>query len=602
MIGRHPNIVAGFIGYAFAAALTISAGVAFYLSRMDPHILAGAMSGQLDSAALAEVSVPATSMVQFRAAIAAVAYALLAALLILFGRRIFVPVIDASSAFFGTGRWRNEIVSTFDFRVVVLATAAGAALALAHLNQPMRFDESTTFLNFGTRPVYVALGAYLTPNNHILHSVLMRGSIALFGEEPWAIRLPAYLFGVAAIPLLYAAGRSAFGRETAVIAALLMAGSTYWLDLATNARGYPMLISAFLLALAVAPAALHGNALAIATVILSSSLGAMAVPVMIFPFAILIGWLGLQCLLDRNDLPSLSLALGRIVLVVAGTGLLVALLYSPALVVTGAGETGPAKLIEESTDDPVDDRFWRIWRHFDMAWEQWTYPAPWLLAMVITLLAGFGLLWAVFRPRKKERELALAILPGPLIVAAATGFSPLPYWSLGYLFPLFLLFIAGGLQALWQTTVAPVRLPLAIPVALASAWSLSTAAAGYPRTFVHAIGSPDGKEVAAAMLGHISPGAEVLARTWHFRPIQYYLRESGYRQPMKLLKVPGSQPASGRNELFVIDWANARRDIEKDRIPPDLRLAGDVVIGETRLKTFVPVSLDAGGEAALGSK
>ena len=97
----------------------------------------------------------------------------------------------------------------------------------AYLNDllPLRYDEATTYNNFVSKPLYVALANYATPNNHLLHTFLAKVSVGLAGNEPWAIRLPALLAGIAdAMPLTRGAkGLMALDSAISVGAVLLIA-------------------------------------------------------------------------------------------------------------------------------------------------------------------------------------------------------------------------------------------------------------------------------------------------------------------------------------------------------------------------------------------
>src|SRR5687768_13699820 len=56
------------------------------------------------------------------------------------------------------------------------------------------FDESFSYTAYATRTVPEILGFYLpTANNHLLNSLLMKLSDNLFGNHPFALRLPNLL-------------------------------------------------------------------------------------------------------------------------------------------------------------------------------------------------------------------------------------------------------------------------------------------------------------------------------------------------------------------------------------------------------------------------
>jgi hypothetical protein len=60
------------------------------------------------------------------------------------------------------------------------------------LFQPMRYDEAFTFMRYASKPFYIGLSYYETPNNHIFHTFLVHIVYSILGDQPWAIRLPAF--------------------------------------------------------------------------------------------------------------------------------------------------------------------------------------------------------------------------------------------------------------------------------------------------------------------------------------------------------------------------------------------------------------------------
>ena len=66
----------------------------------------------------------------------------------------------------------------------------------------------------------------------------MHASIKEFGFREWAIRLPALVFGIAAVPAFYGAARLVFDRWRSVLVAALLAVSYQHVFFSQNARGY----------------------------------------------------------------------------------------------------------------------------------------------------------------------------------------------------------------------------------------------------------------------------------------------------------------------------------------------------------------------------
>lgn len=106
------------------------------------------------------------------------------------------------------------------------------------LNQQLWYDEMITLVEFVRLPVGEIVTTYTSQNQHMLYSLLARLSVVSFGESPWALRLPAVLFGVLCVPALYFCARLWTGRREALFACALLTVSYHHVWFSQNARGY----------------------------------------------------------------------------------------------------------------------------------------------------------------------------------------------------------------------------------------------------------------------------------------------------------------------------------------------------------------------------
>ena len=118
--------------------------------------------------------------------------------------------------------------------LVFLATVLRAVA----LNQQLWFDEIVTLLDSARHPASRIVTQYAGQNQHMLYSLLAHVSIRIFGEQPWALRLPAVLFGVASIPALYFFARLVTTNREALLASALMTVNYQHIWFSQNARGY----------------------------------------------------------------------------------------------------------------------------------------------------------------------------------------------------------------------------------------------------------------------------------------------------------------------------------------------------------------------------
>lgn len=127
-------------------------------------------------------------------------------------------------------------------------TAAGAALRFYGLDSSLWYDEIRTVVDSVRQPLLTIVTHFPGNNDHLFYSVLAHLSMWAFGDESWAFRLPAALFGVAAIPMLYLLGVQVASRLEGVAAAGLLAVSYHTIWYAQNARGYTLLLFTTILA------------------------------------------------------------------------------------------------------------------------------------------------------------------------------------------------------------------------------------------------------------------------------------------------------------------------------------------------------------------
>lgn len=127
---------------------------------------------------------------------------------------------------------------------VVLALLALVALAvrLPGAGGDLWLDEVATLTGSVKPPLAEIVSTYRTANTHVMYSVLAHVAITLFGEQAWAVRLPALIFGAATVPALYYLARLWLPRREALAAGLILAVSYHHAYFSQNARGYTGLL------------------------------------------------------------------------------------------------------------------------------------------------------------------------------------------------------------------------------------------------------------------------------------------------------------------------------------------------------------------------
>jgi hypothetical protein len=245
-------------------------------------------------------------------------------------------------------------------------TLAAAIVRLPMLvTRPMGTDESASFIYYAAQPLWVPITIYGSPNNHVLHSVLMHIAWTLFGSAEWALRLPAFLAGIAIIPLTYFASR-ALGDRGALLAAGLAASAPTLADYSTNARGYTLLCC-FVLICTIAMARIIRDGKGQIVFAVSAALGFFTVPVMLYPFAMLAVWGRRKGL--RAVIAAIALTL---------------LLYAPVLIVSGIGSLTSNPYVRPF---PLAIFFRSLPSYAAAVWSSWFAGVP--LIVQILIAAGF---------------------------------------------------------------------------------------------------------------------------------------------------------------------------------------------------------------------
>jgi hypothetical protein len=145
---------------------------------------------------------------------------------------------------------RNKLERIAPKQAFVLAAIllVGAALRIYGLDSGLWYDEIVTLLKSVRPPLREIVTHFPSENDHPLYSALGHLSIGIFGEHAWSLRLPAFLFGLLSLPLVYILGVGITNRFEASAAAALLAISYHHIWFSQNARGYTILLFCALLA------------------------------------------------------------------------------------------------------------------------------------------------------------------------------------------------------------------------------------------------------------------------------------------------------------------------------------------------------------------
>ena len=407
-----------------------------------------------------------------------------------------------------SARWRpTRWPASVGVLDVAAPTLLAVALRAAFVNQPMRYDEALSFNEFASRPLYYGLSFYPDPNNHLLNTLLVHVAWGALGNQPWVLRLPAFVGGVLLVPATYALGRLLYGRGAALLGAALVAVSSYLVEYSTNSRGYTLQALAFVVVLTLAVMAGRRRALGVLLLaVLVAAAGAYALPTMLYGVAIA------ACVLlverHRAALRPAHLVVGGLLL-----GLLVSVLYLPVMVVSG-----PDKLVANRFVVALGgpDFSAELPRSLASTWAFWNRDIP--LPLGLLLVVGFVI--ACIRDLR-DRRVPLGLLAPAVCLALVLAQRVAPFervWL--FLLPLYFVVAGGGLAAFVDGRLLGVLLGAVLGFATLTSGSIlrSTETGVFP----------DAEAVARSLAGRLAPRDAVLTQVPASLPeLQYYFPRVG---------------------------------------------------------------------------
>jgi hypothetical protein len=219
------------------------------------------------------------------------------------------------------------------WRPLIALVLLGLVSRVPYLNQPMRYDEAHSFVNYGNRPAYITISTYKEPNNHVFHNLCVHAVTRLLGDAEWVIRLPAFIAGLLMIPATYLLGYACGDRSVGWLAALAVAASSPLTEYSVNGRGYTLVCLITLCLILLARYNLtRPNRVVWGTMSVLAAVGFWTVPTMFYPFSLVLVWICLESL--RRRCVSQADWHGLVTFVAWTIGLS-ALFYSPILIVEG---------------------------------------------------------------------------------------------------------------------------------------------------------------------------------------------------------------------------------------------------------------------------
>lgn len=432
-------------------------------------------------------------------------------------------------------------------------TLIGALVRIPWLGAPLRYDEAVTFIYFAAPPWYVALSNYAAANNHVLHTILVHVVTRVLGDQPWILRLPALLAGLAVIPMTYLVVRQLYHTQAALLAAGLVSSSSLFVEYSASARGYTLWCLLFLIAMALGIfLRTHRFMFGWAVLAAVCALGFYTMPLMLYPFGVLMTWLWLSAMAhdvgDRSARPfSVDLAW-----ILGLTGLLVVALYTPILLTSGTRAILQHGLLAPLSWPVFGVKFQEA---LGAIWSAWHRGMPAWGTALLSLGVVIATLWHSQIARHRVR-LLIAVGLWCLPVVLLQRLVPYVRFSL-FLVPLYVGVASAGLVLLIQRLLnASPRLErsLVLTAALAVTCGMGCSLAREsPFQRSEQTGLVDAPSIARFLKSYLREGDRVVAITPSDAPLLYYFRREA--APTRYLY---SDLQESRRMIIVVNTARGQ--------------------------------------------
>jgi dolichyl-phosphate-mannose-protein mannosyltransferase len=397
---------------------------------------------------------------------------------------------------------------------------------IKYMRIPIKYDEAGTFLLYVREPIYRGISNYSSPNNHILHTLLAHISIWLFGNNEWALRLPAFISGCLLVYATYWVGRLLACREAGLLAAGAVACSSKLIEYSVNARGYTLLCLLTMGLVGYSIRIIRGdrpiNWIAFCAL---ASLGFFTVPTMLYAYCGILPWI------IANRGMKEPLFLKQLAANVALTVGMTLFLYTPALLYSG-----PRAVFHNRFVRPLP---WYEFLHRSrmlpqVLWSSWTTAVPAVLLVMLLVGLAIALVWEeeLFGMRRSLVLYLLVAIIGLMVVQRSVPFARM----LLFLIPIVAIYAGAGFLYAFR------RLP---------SWVLSSSVsmAAIMITFWMGIGVGSAGTVVAS---------EETGSLQDIQAIVSYLNSSATQLDTVLIPLPADQPFEYYIQNGLRDWEKGK--------------------------------------------
>lgn len=434
--------------------------------------------------------------------------------------------------------------------LLVVCTLA-LLLRAIHLDIPMRYDETVTYLSYASQGWEHITTSYQNPNNHVFHSLLVGWLTGWLGSGPFIIRFPAFVAGCALVPVAAWVGYLAHSREAGLLAAVFVATSPILIEFSTNARGYTLMSLCVLLAIGIGMKLLSGPGwIAWLALIEVGVIGLFTLPTMLIPWVGITMWLAVGLYVRSSASGARAYGLLPLVAANVAIGAVVLSLYWGIIsnhgldAIVGNRFVAPQPLGTFLLEAP--GAIASVMRH-------WGRGLPVILGALGLLVVGAGL--SVGRGRREWVWALAALTVGAGIMMLLTrnwGEPRIWLWGVP------LLSIAAGIGVVEIGSRIRNRGDAHVPVAVGSVWaaamSIQLLVAQPVRASLETGAFPEVENVLAGIMEQYRQGDGIVGDFVSVEPLRFYLdrwtasHEPPPRAPIDRIWIIQNENAPGRAE------------------------------------------------------
>ena len=307
----------------------------------------------------------------------------------------------------------SEISKKDWYLFAVVFSLATIVKAYYFYSQPITNDEAFTFINYVNPGFAASLSYYNLTNNHILHSLLCNVFNLLPVSPVYTLRIASFIVGAVTLIVVFILFRKLLSNKAAFFAFLFFSFVPPIIQYGFLARGYSLILLFTTISTFVLFELVHDNKNRKKhwlIFIISSVLGFYSIPIYLYVFVSHFVFYFIYLVRVSDDIIR---NLKELVVISAIIGLLVIVLYSPIVLVSGLDALIGNEVIESLSISQFTEQF----PEFFMDYILWIFGGSIYLTGLSLVVTSVGLIYS-FKKKQNLFILIVSFILVPILVAS----------------------------------------------------------------------------------------------------------------------------------------------------------------------------------------